>query len=73
MKVDKHADLLFRGREIDFEPVSGGSRGFKLVLDGKFSLYFYQDRGHFKYDGWSVGEFDASDITILDGLRRRNV
>jgi hypothetical protein len=60
---------LFEGARIDFFPLnSGNGRGFMIVVDQKFSLWFYQDGDHFVFDGYEMGEYAPGKITVLDGL-----
>jgi hypothetical protein len=70
--VARQAHELFKGVEkIDLFPSDSGLRGFILVLDRKTSLYFYQDGEHFKYDGYEIGEYKKGDITLFDGIEKR--
>ncbi len=52
---------------VDMVPLRA-NRGFMLILEGKISLWFYQDGDHFKYDGFEIGEYDKADVTIFDNL-----
>ena len=55
-------------KRIDFKPFREG-RGFYLVLDNSFSIWFNQDGDHFVYDGWEMGEYSKGDVTIFDKLK----
>lgn len=62
---------LFRVKRVDifpFSPKQSGHRGFMIVLDRKTALYFYQDGGHFIYDGYEMGEYEKGDVAVFDGL-----
>ena len=63
------ADELFRGKELDIKPRNTG-RGFMLIVDKHFSLWFRQDGDHFIYDGWEAGEYSRGDVTLFDAMRR---
>ena len=62
----RHANALFDEASVDIVLTKTGGRGFQIIVDNKFSLYFYQDGKHFKYDGWEVGEYEDGDITVFD-------
>ncbi|MFH0829320.1 MAG: hypothetical protein V1907_04045 [Candidatus Kerfeldbacteria bacterium] len=63
-------ELFDKVERIDLFPLNGSnSRGFMIVLDGKTSLWFYQDGDHFKYDGFEMGEYEKGDVTIFDCLK----
>ncbi|MBU4421354.1 hypothetical protein KKB41_00135 [Patescibacteria group bacterium] len=66
---DKAHELFSRTKTIDIVPVAGSLRGFILILDRNTALYFYQDGGHFKYDGFEMGEYEKGDVTIFDNLK----
>ncbi len=77
MKIDtsfiKLADKLLgrhRNKRIDFFPANHG-RGFRIVIDNKICLWFFQDGDHFYYDGWEVGKYKNGEVTILDELKRK--
>jgi hypothetical protein len=65
---DNLHEILTKTNRIDLFPLSG-SRGFMIILDGKISLWFFQDGDHFKYDGFEIGEYDKGDVTIFDKLK----
>lgn len=65
----RDAHSLFYDATVDIVPTKTGGRGFRIVIDKKLSLYFYQDGKHFYYDGWEVGEYEDGDITIFDHHR----
>ena len=51
---------------VDVIPSRSGSRGFSIVLDNLFALYFNQDGDHFAYDGYEFGDYENGDVTIFD-------
>jgi hypothetical protein len=63
--LDNLHKIFVKTNRIDLVPLRG-SRGFMIILDGKMSLWFYQDGDHFKYDGFELGEYDRGDVTIFD-------
>lgn len=65
----RYGDLLFEGASVGIVPTKTGGRGFRIILNNKLCLYFYQDGKHFKYDGWEVGEYEDGDITVFDYQR----
>ena len=66
--IDNLHQVFSKTSRIDLVSLSG-SRGFMIILDGKVSLWFYQDGDHFKYDGFEIGEYDKGDVTIFDNLK----
>lgn len=67
----KLADKLFgcrKSKRIDFFPFKNG-RGFRIVIDNKFCLWFFQDGDHLYYDGWEAGKYNNGDITTFDKLK----
>ena len=68
-KIDL-AYKLFDDSKIHIEPLSGGSRGFIITLDGKLSLWFFQDGDHFKFDGIEMGKYDDGEVTVFDDLKK---
>jgi len=66
--LDKLHDTFVQSKRIDIIPLSA-NRGFMIVIDGKMSLWFYQEEDHFKYDGFEMGEYDKGDVTIFDKLK----
>ena len=64
--MEKANDLFFDVKKVDIVPFEPGQRGFKIILDRKTALYFYQDGDHFKYDGSEVGEYEKGDVTVFD-------
>lgn len=67
----KLADDLFGrngNKRLDFFPLKS-SRGFKIVIDNKFCLWFFQEGDHFVYDGWGAGKHSKGDISIFDKLK----
>ncbi len=65
------AEALFRDRCVDIFPFGGESRGFQIVIDNRFALYFYQDGDHFHYDGFEMGEYEDGDVTVFDELSKK--
>jgi hypothetical protein len=65
----RHGHIFFEGASVDIVPTKTGGRGFRIILNNKLSLYFYQDGKHFKYDGWELGEYEDGDITVFDSQR----
>lgn len=66
------ADKLFgrrKSKRIDFFLLKSG-RGFKIIVDNKFCLWFFQDGDHLYYDGWEAGKYNNMDITIFDRLKK---
>ena len=57
-----------KSKRIDFFTFKSG-RGFRIVIDNKFCLWFFQDGDHFYYDGWEAGKYNNGDIAILDKLK----
>jgi len=55
-KIDLADKLFGDAKRIDIRPLSGGSRGFIIFLDNKFSLWFFQEGDHSVYDGFEMGE-----------------
>ncbi len=68
---DKLHDVFDKTDRVDIFPTSGNERGFILVLDRQTALYFYQDGGHFKYDGFEMGKYEKGDVTIFDDLKNK--
>lgn len=68
---DKAHSIFGNAERIDLYPLTGGQRGFILVLDLKTALYFYQDGDHFKYDGFEIGKYDGGDVTIFDNIAEK--
>jgi hypothetical protein len=66
--LDNLHKIFTKTDRIDLVPISG-SREFMIILDGKMSLWFYQDGDHFKYDGFEMGEYGKGDVTIFDKLK----
>ena len=66
---EKLHEALAGCERVDFEPSPGNQRGFRIVLDKRTALYFYQNGDHFEYDGFELGEYEAGDVTVLDSLR----
>jgi hypothetical protein len=60
--------IFIKTARIDLIPLSG-SRGFMIILNGKMSLWFYQDGDHFKYDGFEAGEYGNGEVTIFDKFK----
>lgn len=61
-----HGHIFFEGASVDIVPTKLSVRGFRIILNNKLCLFFYQDGKHFKYDGWEVGEYEDGDITVFD-------
>ena len=69
-KIDLAYKLFGEAARIDIQPLSGtGGRGFIISLDNKFTLWFYQDGDHFKFDGIEMGEYENGEVTVFDGLK----
>lgn len=65
----ENAQKLFGGKKVYIQPLAGvGGRGFIIFVDSKMSFWFFQDGGHFKYDGFEMGEYDDGEVTIFDNL-----
>jgi hypothetical protein len=60
---------LFDNKQIHIEPLTGNNRGFIITINNGFSLWFYQDGKHFKFDGHEIGPYDDGDVTVLDKLK----
>jgi hypothetical protein len=60
---------LFENKRIDIFPLGASSRGFLLVIDNKFSMWFYQKNDHFVYDGLEIGEYENGEVVIFDELK----
>jgi len=73
--VDKRLEAckkLFDGSQrIDFFSLNDTQRGFMIVIDTKFSLWFYQDGDHFIFDGWEMGEYNNGEVVVLDSCRNQ--
>lgn len=73
LKVDKRLDAclkLFDGaKRVDFFPLTGGHRGFMIVIDNAFSLWFFQNEDHFVFDGYEMGEYENGNVTVMDSCR----
>ena len=66
----KHLHQIFASADrVDILPAKSGFRGFQLVLDNLFSLYFCQDGDHFIYDGFEMGEYEKGNVTVFDRNR----
>ena len=63
---DKAHEVFAEIERIDIVPHVGTERGFRIILDGKTSLWFYQDGDHFKYDGFEMGEYEKGEVTVFD-------
>jgi hypothetical protein len=63
-------DLFSKVKRVDIFPSGSGYRGFVIILDGKTSLYFYQDGDHFVYDGYELGKYKKGDVTLFDRVER---
>jgi hypothetical protein len=59
-------DVLASVGRIDVVPSRSGFRGFSIVFDNLFALYFNQDGDHFTYDGYEFGDYDNGDVTVFD-------
>lgn len=71
-------DLFERAHEIfssatliDIHPIgTKKDPGLMIILDRKFSLWFYKKNGHYTYDGFEIGEYtsphgrESADLTI---------
>jgi hypothetical protein len=69
-KLSKRAHALFSQVEkVDIVPSRSDLRGFQIILDRGFSLFFYQDGDHFVYDGFEMGPYKAGDVTVFDDYR----
>lgn len=58
--------LFGKAKRIDFQLSKSNSRGLIIILDQKLSLYFYQNGGSFKFDGYEMGEYDKGEVTVFD-------
>lgn len=69
-KIDLAYKLFENSKRIDIQPLSGPKgRGFIISLDNNFTLWFYQDGDHFKFDGIEMGEYDNGEVTVFDSLK----
>jgi hypothetical protein len=59
-------DILASVGRVDIVPSKSGFRGFSIVFDNLFALYFNQDGDHFAYDGYEFGDYDNGDVTVFD-------
>lgn len=64
------AERLFgNDKKIHIQPLSGeDGRGFIIFVDNKISFWFFQDGGHFKYDGFEMGKYDDGNVQVFDGV-----
>lgn len=69
---DKAHDIFGNIQRIELFPLTGGQRGFILILDLKTALFFYQDGDHFKYDGFEMGEYKKGDVTVFDNVKEKS-
>ncbi len=55
------ADQVFSSvQQIEFCPIGTKRKpGWMIILDQKFSLWFYRQDGHFVYDGFEIGDYSA--------------
>lgn len=67
---DKAHEALFNTERIDFFPTSGG-RGLVMVIDRQTALFFYQEKDHFVYDGYEMGEYSKGDVTVFDAIEKK--
>jgi len=66
-KIDAAMKLFDDAKRIDLFPLSPkAGRGFLIILDQKFSLWFFQEGDHFKFDGYEMGEYEKGNVTVLD-------
>lgn len=56
-------------KRVDVFISESGERGFIVLLDRQVALFFSQDGDHFAYDGFEMGEYQAGDVTLFDGIR----
>lgn len=68
---EKMHEAFAKTGKVDIFPLSGQGRGFILVLDRNLSFWFYQNGGHFEYDGFEMGEYGKGDVTIFDGNKSK--
>lgn len=54
-----HARELFSAvQRIEFCPIgTKKDPGWKLILDHKLSLWFYQQGDTYRFDGWEIGDY----------------
>ena len=63
--IKKMHQLFASAERVDVLPTEG-IRGFRLVLNNRFAIYFFQDGDNFAYDGFEVGEYETGEVTIFD-------
>ncbi|MBI3572725.1 MAG: hypothetical protein HY092_00820 [Candidatus Kerfeldbacteria bacterium] len=53
------AEDLFRSTKcVEFVPLRGKKHpGIMIILDRKFSLWFFREDDHFTYDGFEIGDY----------------
>ena len=62
-------EFFLKSNRIDIITSKGGTRGFKLLIDQKTALFFYQEEDKFVYDGWEVGKYEEKGkVTIFDNF-----
>jgi|TARA_Y100000031_G_scaffold154904_1_gene204053 hypothetical protein len=68
-KVDSAMNLFKDAKRIDIQPLpSRSGRGFIITIDSKLSLFFYQNKDAFYFDGIEMGKYKKGDVSVFDKL-----